>query len=86
MGFIYKGYLLRSKSVYLAENGRWTLEVAVLRNKGSDGETGEQVFSSQETFSNKAMADMESVMFARKIIDGEIRGLSIENQDSNKGN
>ena len=80
MGFIYKGYLLRSKSVYLAESGRWTLEVAVLRHKSSDSE---QVFASQETFSIKEVADMEGIMFARKIIDGEINGLSIENQGSN---
>lgn len=86
MGFIYKGYLLRSKSVHLTEGDRWTLEVTILQLKGSDAETGEQVFSSENTFSSKEVADMESIIFARKIIDGEISGVSIENQDSNREN
>ncbi len=78
MGFIYKGYLLRSKSVLLAEKDLWTMEVAVFANKGSEAEAKERSFSSENTFSSKEMADMEGIIFARKIIDGEIRGLSIE--------
>ncbi len=77
MGFIYKGYLLRSKSVHLAESDRWTLEVTVVRNKDSETETRERTFSSENTFSTKQVADMEGIIFARKIIDGEINGLSI---------
>jgi hypothetical protein len=77
MGFIYKNYLLRSKSVQLPESDRWNLEVTVVGKKGSEGEGKERTFSSDNTFSNKAVADMESVIFARKIIDGEIKGLSI---------
>jgi hypothetical protein len=78
MGFKYKGYLLRSKSVHLAESDRWTLEVTVVRNKNSESETGEQTFSSENTFSTKEVADMEGIIFARKIIDGEINGFSID--------
>jgi len=78
MGFIYKDYLLRSKSVQLSERDRWTLEVSVSRKHGSEGEPKEQTFSSENTFSSKELADMESVIFARKIIDGEIKGLSID--------
>ncbi|HYA42889.1 MAG TPA: hypothetical protein VEF34_16415 [Syntrophobacteraceae bacterium] len=79
MGFIYKGYLLRSKSVHLAESDRWTLEVTVVRNKDSETETRVQTFSSENTFPTKEIADMEGIIFARKIIDGEINGLSIDN-------
>ena len=78
MGFIYKGYLLRSKSVHLIESDRWTMEVTVARNKGAETETGEQTFSSENTFSNKQLAEMEGIIFARKIIDGEINGLSLK--------
>ena len=78
MGFIYKGYLLRSKSVRIAESDHWTLEVTVVRNEDSETETREQTFSSENTFSTKEVADMEGIIFARKIIDGEINGLSIE--------
>ena len=77
MGFKYKGYLLRSKSV-LDKNDLWTLEVSVIRNDVSEAEAKEQTFSSENTFSIKEMADMEGIIFARKIIDGEIIGLSIE--------
>ena len=78
MGFIYKGYLLRSKSVHLAASDRWTLEVTVVRNKDSENETREQTFSSESTFPTKVVAAMEGIIFARKIIDGEITGLSID--------
>ena len=78
MGFGYRGYLLRSKSIQLVESNRWTLEVTVSLHKDSGAEPGEQTFSSENTFSSKEMADMESIIFARKIIDGEIPGLSID--------
>ena len=77
MGFIYKGYHLRSRSVHLPQNDSWTLEVSVTRWKFSDNDSGEQIFSSGNTFSIKELADMEGVICARKIIDGEINGLSI---------
>jgi hypothetical protein len=79
MGFVYKGYLLRSKSAHSAESGRWTLEVTVTRGKNTEPEMREQTFSSEKTFSSKDVADMEGIIFARKIIDGEISGLSIDN-------
>ncbi|MGA2401769.1 MAG: hypothetical protein ABSG91_08685 [Syntrophobacteraceae bacterium] len=41
----------------------------------------EQTFSSENTFSIKEVADMEGIIFARKIIDGEINGLSIDDQN-----
>lgn len=79
MGFVYKGYLLRSKSAHLVESGRWTLEVTVTRGKNSETEMRDQTFSSEQTFATKEEADMEGIIFARKIIDGEINGLSIDN-------
>jgi hypothetical protein len=79
MGFVYRGYLLRSKSVHLAESDRWTLEVTVMRkNKGVEDQAGEKTFSGELTFLTKDVADMESIIFARKIIDGEISGLSVD--------
>jgi len=78
MGFVYRGYLLRSKSILLADSNRWTLEVTVSLHKKSGGEPKEQTFSSESTFSSKEMANMEGIIFARKIIDGEVPGLSIE--------
>lgn len=80
MGFIYKGYLLRSKSVQLSESDRWTLEVTVVRKNGPEGEAREQTFSSESTFSSKEVADMESIIFARKILDGEISGISMDDE------
>ena len=81
MGFIYKGYLLRSKSVHITESDTWTLEVAVVRKKDSNNEAKEQVFSSEHTFSIKELADMEGIIFARKIIDGEIKGQALDDQE-----
>jgi hypothetical protein len=78
MGFVYRGYLLRSKSIQLPESDRWTVEVIVSLHKDSGGESREQTFSSEDTFSSKEMADMEGIILARKIIDGEIPGLSID--------
>ena len=81
MGFIYKGYLLRSKSVQLSESDRWTLEVTVVRKNCPEAEMREQTFSSESTFSSKEVADMESIIFARKILDGEISGMSIDDEN-----
>ena len=78
MGFVYRGYLLRSKSIQLVESMRWTLEVTVSLHKDSGGEPREQTFSLENTYSSQEMADMEGIIFARKIIDGEIPGLSID--------
>ncbi len=78
MGFVYRGYLLRSKSIHLVDSNRWTLEVTVSLHKDSGGEPREQTFSSEKTFSSKEMADMEGIIFARKIIDGEVPELSID--------
>jgi hypothetical protein len=54
------------------------VQVNVSRRKDSGGEPREQTFSSGDTFSNKEIADMEGVILARKIIDGEISGRSID--------
>jgi hypothetical protein len=78
MGFVYRGFLLRSKSIQLVESNRWTLQVVVSIHKDSGSEPREQTFSSEHFFSSKEMADMEGIIFARKIIDGEIPGLSID--------
>ncbi len=76
MGFFYKTYLLRSKSQH-SETDRWTLEVAVIPKNAQDGEAKEKTFSLEKTFATKEMADMEGIIYARKIIDGEIEGVSI---------
>ncbi len=80
MGFIYKGYLLRSKSVQLSESDRWTLEVTIVRKNGPESEMREQTFSSESTFPSKEVADMESIIFARKILDGEISGMAFDDE------
>ena len=78
MGFVYRTYLLRAKSIQLVENNRWTLQVTVSLHKDSDGEPREQTFSSENTFSSKEMADTEGIIFARRIIDGEVPGMSVD--------
>jgi hypothetical protein len=78
MGFVYKGYLLRSKSIQLVDTNLWTLQVTVSIHKGTGGEQKEQTLSSESTFSSKEMAEMEGIIFARKIIDGEIPGVAID--------
>jgi hypothetical protein len=77
MGFFYRGYLLRSKSIQVVDSNRWTVQVTVY-HKDSGGEPREQTFSFENTFSCKEMADMEGIIFVRKIIDGEITGMSID--------
>ena len=78
MGFVYRGYLLRSKSIQLTESNRWNIQVTVSFRKNSGGEPREQTFSFESTVSTKEWADMEGIIYARKIIDGEIPGLSID--------
>ena len=37
MGFVYKGYLLRSKSIQIVNSNRWNVQVTVSLHKGSGG-------------------------------------------------
>lgn len=78
MGFVYRGYLLRSQSIHLPDSNRWTVQVTVSLHKGQAGEPREQTFSFENTFSSKEMADMDGIIYARRIIDGEILGLAID--------
>ena len=73
MGFIYKDYLLRSKSTQLPESNRWTVQITVSHQKDSEGKPREQTFSYENTVSSKEMADMEGIIFARKIIDSHAK-------------
>lgn len=77
MGFFYKTYLIRSKSQH-SEADRWTSEVAVTPKDAQGSEARERTFSLEKTFASKDLADMEGIIYARKIIDGEIEGLSVE--------
>ncbi|MGC9195967.1 MAG: hypothetical protein ACP5IL_11000 [Syntrophobacteraceae bacterium] len=54
------------------------MEVAVSPKNAQGSEAKEKTFSLEKTFASKEMADMEGIIYARKIIDGEIEGLSIE--------
>ncbi len=78
MGFVYRGYLLRSQSIQIPDSNRSTVQVTVSLHKDSGGEPREQTFSFENTFSSKEMAEMDGIIYARKIIDGEIPGLSID--------
>lgn len=78
MTMTYKGFEISPASQQLTETGEWTLRVSIVRHRDSEGVTNQQFFDAVNTFSTKAEAERESTKFGKKIIDGEVSGLSID--------
>ena len=70
----YKGYEISPASVCHRETGEWPVRVSVVRHYRRS--TLQTFYDAANTFSSKAEAEKQSVLFAKKIIDGEMQGLS----------
>ena len=75
----YKGYEIDSSTQQLAESGEWTHRVSITKHRDSQGVTNQQFFDTANTFSSKQEADIESIKFGKKIIDGEVANCSVNN-------
>lgn len=73
----YEGYEIDSATQQLTESGEWTLRVSIAMHRNSQGITNQQFFDAANTFSSKEEADIQSIEFGKKIINGEVDNCSV---------
>jgi len=74
----YKNFEISSATEQLVHSGRWPLRVSIIRHRDAEGFTNQTFFDAGNTFETKDEAERESIIFGRKIIDGEVSGLSAD--------
>ena len=72
----YKGFDISSASQQRAVSGEWTVRACITNHTG--GGVNEWFFDAPKTFSSKGEAEKQSVIFGKKIVDGEVPGYSVE--------
>ena len=72
----YKGFDISPASQQRAVSGEWTVRVCITNNTSTG--VNECFFDAPKTFSSKGEAEKQSVIFGKKIIDGEVPGYSVE--------
>ena len=73
----YEGYEIDSATQQITESGEWTLRVSITKHRDSKGITNQQFFDAATTFSSKEEADIQSIEFGKKIINGEVVDCSV---------
>lgn len=68
----YSGFTIFSKTHQLRDSLKWTLEVQIMKRDKV------QAFSAKNTFDTEAEAREQAILFGRRIIDGEVPGLTID--------
>ncbi|MEZ5584004.1 MAG: hypothetical protein R3F37_15815 [Candidatus Competibacteraceae bacterium] len=76
--YSYKGFELSPAVKQLRDSKRWTLRVSIVKHRDSERVTNQQFFDAANTFETKEEAESESLVFGRRIIDGEIKGLGVD--------
>jgi len=72
----YNGYEIQASPYQLAESKRWTVNIYILKHRGSH--TTSRNFSSSNTFLTKEEAVKHCFAFGMKIIDDKIKGFSVK--------
>ncbi len=71
----YRGFQIQPAPHQLLETGQWTTDVSIAKDHGSGYVSRD--FSARNTFALRQEAITACVDFGRKIIDGEISGLTV---------
>ena len=72
---MYEGYGIYAIPYRLAESKEWAIKVVISRDKGY--EIVERQFSAGNTFKTKEEALEQSIIFGKRIIDGEVENFSV---------
>lgn len=68
----YKGFEIRARPYQLADSGRWTVDLEIRRYGWR------QAFSADQRFETSREAEAECTGLARRIIDGQVPGWSVD--------
>jgi hypothetical protein len=71
----HKGYRLTAQPLRRVRDGRWTTRVLIGRDHA--GERRENFFYATDTFESRDDAVRESLAFGRRVVDGEVEGVSL---------
>ncbi len=71
----YKEFTIRPGPMQLADSLEWTVNVYIERDTGNM--TVQRNFSAANTFKTKEEAIAHCINFARQIIDGQAKGMSV---------
>ncbi len=72
----YKGFDISPASQQRTDSGEWTVRVCITNNTSTG--VNEWFFDAPKAFSGKDEAEKQSVIFGKKIVDGEVPGYSVE--------
>ena len=68
----YQSFTIFPGSNQLQDSGEWTLEVRIMRRMEIC------FFSTRNTFASEELALEEALRFGKRIVDGELPGLSVD--------
>ena len=72
----YKEFEISSDSKLRPDSGKWTVRVSITNHRDANKKSA--LFDANPTFPNKDEAELQSLIFGEKIIDGEVPGYSVE--------
>jgi len=72
----YKGFDITPSSRQRTVSGEWSVRVCITNHTG--GDVNKRFFDAPKAFSGKDEAEKQSVIFGKKIVDGEVPGYSVE--------
>ena len=73
----YEGFEISSASLQLADSSDWTLRVSIVKHRDSQDVTNQQFFDTANTYPTKEEAEQHSIEFGKKIINGEVPNLNV---------
>ena len=68
MPILYKTFEISPAPEFLVDSGKWTLRTLITRH--NDNDTFEGFFSGKNLFDFKEQAELNSIEYAKQIIDG----------------
>ena len=72
----YKDFDICPASQQRADSGEWTVRVCITNNTSTG--VNEWFFDAPKAFSGKVEAEKQSLIFGKKIVDGEVPGYSVD--------
>ena len=72
---IYKNYTIRSTPFPLLESRQWTLAITISWKR--DGQVTARPFSTENIYQTEEEADLEGIIYGRRIINGQVPGRSV---------
>jgi hypothetical protein len=71
----YRGFIIEARPHQLADDGRWTTTIEIVRHHGDSVES--KGYSAGNTFATTEEATHHCLTFGRQIIDGDVRDFDL---------